>query len=265
MINTKINNSDCVEIEGYKFAYFTAIGNRSEQQDCIGYEFAEQTGVVVISDGMGGHRGGRLASAAAVNKVLELSEGKEYSAVNEEFLEWIADKADEVVYDIRDDQGNHLGAGATLVAVYLAPGEFRYASVGDSRIYLIHEDDISQVTTDQNYELELNEKLRQNEITPEEYEVEMKDKDALISFLGMGGLELVEVSNGSVKVYPGDKILLMTDGLYKNMKPDEMFDIISNFSDVEQALHALDYRAIRNAKIEKKRRDNTSLALIVVK
>ena len=79
--NMKYFNSDgesgTEQIGNYKIAYLQAIGGRPEQQDCIGFSSLNEEMLVVLCDGMGGHKGGRLASQVAVEGILSAYENEE--------------------------------------------------------------------------------------------------------------------------------------------------------------------------------------------
>lgn len=241
----------------------SVIGTRDEQQDSAAVRLNYDNGIIVICDGMGGHKGGRSASSIAAEKMAECFNNRSQNAnVPSTFLN-IMDELDSEVMNLRDSDGTVMKAGTTLVASYIEKRSIHWASVGDSRIYIIRGDEIVQVTKDHNLKFRLDNQLEENKISLQQYRENIIHGDMLISFLGVGGLELVDINSESFTLYPDDRVLLTTDGLYKALNVETILKIISNFINVKEATEALIEKAQRTA--EGGSLDNTTISLIRIK
>ena len=244
---------------------YTVLGDRTEQQDCFGYVKNKNECFLVICDGMGGKLGGKQSSQTAVNQMLtDFDSDKFIKNAPDTYLQ-MSRKANEAVCSLKKDNGEPLGAGSTLISVFINNNKMFWCSIGDSRAYLIRKGQIVQVTQDQNYNAVLSEKLKKGLIRKEEFDSENRKGDALISFLGMSEGILIDYNERAFNLVSGDVILLMSDGLYKTLSMEEMSRIIENFNNVNDAINALELKAVHNAKKNRMRRDNTTVAIIKVK
>lgn len=248
-----------------ELAIMSVLGDREEQQDNFGYELKMDESIVVVCDGMGGHKGGQRASQIAVKTILD-----KYINVLEkaDLLEFLLDGtqvANERVCELKDVNGNLLNAGTTMVSIVIRNYQLYWNSVGDSRAYLYRDGEFVQITQDHNYKAVLDEKRQMGLITQDEYVKECEKGDALISFLGIGKINLVDYNKIPFALKKDDKIIIMSDGLYKLVKDEEVFRIIDNFSNINEALQALEMKAKRNAKNKKLIRDNMTVAIIKIK
>lgn len=265
MQNYRDNNYITDENSVFELAILSVLGDRESQEDCFGYELKANGGIVTLCDGMGGHRGGRLASNAAVHAFLT-AYSKEYVATGiSDFLLDVAHSADNVISNMKDEKGNLLNAGTTLVAVILDEYGLYWSSAGDSRMYLYRDGEFVQVTQDHNYRFVLDTKLAAADISQQEYEQEIHKGDALVSFLGRGKLEIIDYNKEPFIIQKNDKIFLMTDGMYKILSDLEIGNVINNFNNIGEALRALESKASRIAKSRGIVRDNMTAALIKIK
>lgn len=265
MQNHEDNCLRCDENAVAAMAFLSSIGDRDSQQDCFGYSLKNNEGIVVICDGMGGHEGGAIASSIAVANFLEDYE-KHYPCANPaELLRETARKTDNQISTLKSADGKLMKAGSTCVAVIIKDRKLFWCSVGDSRVYLLREGEFFQLTQDQNYRTVLIEKLKAGLISATDVAEEAERGDALISYLGIGGCSLNDYSVAPIELRGGDRILLMSDGLYKVVSDEEIKRITENFKNIAEALRALDAKSARLAKNLKESRDNTTIALIAVK
>lgn len=246
----------------FDLSVISAIGDRTEQQDSFGYNLSFDEGIVVICDGMGGREAGRMASSVAVNTIMEAYEGDFSDTAITDLLIECANETDKKICNLCDENGEPVKAGTTMVAVVIKDNSLYWCSVGDSRAYLSRKGEFVQFTQDQNYKTVLDEKLRANLITEDAYANEMKRGEALISFLGIGNLSLIDYNNLPLQLEKDDKIIIMTDGLYKVLDDDEIARVAENFSNIEDALNALEIKTKKQAKKKNISRDNMTVALI---
>lgn len=265
MQNHKDNFQGFDENALFEVAVLSVIGGREEQQDSVGYDIRPDEGFAVICDGMGGHNGGKLASALAVDLLV-----KTYTEVYpahdmHEILVDTVEEADRKVAAITDDDGNRLHAGSTVAAAFIRGHILHWVSVGDSRIYLFRNGELVQATEDHTYQLLLDERRASGEIGEEAYRTESQKGEALISFLGVNGLPRISTNDTPFPLLQGDKVLMMSDGLYKLVSDEEIGRILDNFSNIQDALKALDLKAQRAAKNSGIQRDNMTVVLIKIK
>ena len=112
------------------------LGQRKDQQDSLNImEKDANTKLCIIADGMGGLKGGKLASSSAVNAFCGHFMDDEITNIPS-FLYNQAIACDHMIADMEDVDGNPLQAGSTLVAAYVHENQLNFVSVGDSRLYL---------------------------------------------------------------------------------------------------------------------------------
>lgn len=248
------------------YAKYQILGTRPNQQDSIGVNQRGEELLAVLCDGMGGLAGGEIASQSVVKTFLDDFEKSEKQNISE-FLFQEAIRLDRVVYELKDASGNQLGAGTTLAAIFIKEKKMYYVSIGDSRIYILRGEEIVPLTEDQNYRMTLNRALEKGEISQDEYKKEERYADALISYLGMGGLKVIECSSDPIELFSGDKILLCSDGLYKRFSDEQIKESLKNSTSetIENVLRNLLEKALNAAIEEGKGQDNTSAILILEK
>lgn len=227
---------DMRQTKRYELAWRSNIGRRESQQDS-GYLIADDYNVLaIVCDGMGGLEGGATASRTAVNQFVQqyLKYGENF---DNKWMREAVEGADDTVYKLEDGNGNRLNAGTTLVSVCIQDDKAYWVSAGDSRIYIMRENEMVQVTSDHNYFWELNQQLEDGTISREKYREEAFSGEALISFVGMGGLNLIDMNEEPFELRQGDVILICSDGLYKTV-PDEVIqeivDKARNINEVAQ-------------------------------
>ena len=239
----------------------TAIGTREQQQDAVLAFGKKQYQIAAVCDGMGGLEGGELASKTAVNILaqdfLELADHERPDISL--FLRNEAKKLDQAVSGLKDETGERLNAGTTIVAAIMVGDRFYWMSVGDSRIFYIANNRIFSITREHNYRLSLNILRERRKISAADYETELKKGEALISYIGMGNLNLIDGNTEAIVMKKGDMALLCSDGLYKTISDGEILEIISGNRNVQEAAEALTRYCVDHAAGSQ---DNTSVVLI---
>lgn len=253
------------ENAAFQMAALSVIGDRADQQDSFGYALKQDEGLVVVCDGMGGHEGGKIASEMAVQTFLAQYAENHLTAKQTDMLINTATRTDQMIAQLRTERGDLLKAGSTLVSILVNRKKLMWCSIGDSRAYLIREGEMVQLTQDHNYHAVLIEKLRAGLIDGNEFERENARGEALISFLGIGNLALIDYSENYLELKKDDKIIIMSDGLYKIVSDSEIARIIDNFSNIGEAVQALEMKAKKNAKNCSEPRDNMTVALLKIK
>ena len=194
--------------------------------------------LLVVADGMGGHKAGDFASKFTVETLKEeikhsLKEGPKevlldaVQVVNKKLIE-TAEK------DIKLD-----GMGTTLVAATVIDHTLHFINVGDSRLYLINQE-VKQISRDHSL---VEEMLRLGGISEEEAK-HHPDKNIITRAIGVK--EDVEADYYEYALKKGDVILMCTDGLCNMVNEDEIFTIIKSARDILEAGQLLINRANEN-------------------
>ena len=109
-----------------------------------------------------------------------------------EWLKMAFVEADRRVASLVNERGERMNAGSTSVAVMICGNKLQWGCVGDSSIYMMRNAHIEVVTRMHNYNLRLDEMFRRGEIDEEERNRQGARGEALISYLGIGYLPLIE-------------------------------------------------------------------------
>ncbi len=244
----------------------TATGNRQYQQDAVYVTESKilasnkKTRVLaVVCDGMGGMADGGRASQTAIQMMVR---GFQKVEKNPEldiptFFRQGIYAIDRTIYEFPKTDGR--GSGTTMVACIAEDHKLYWASVGDSRIYIIRGNQMQQVTRDHNYWLRLQEMIREGRITEQEAMAE-RQKEALISFLGIGNVSLMDINSVPFEMQYGDVVMLCSDGITKTL-PDLQIQqiILDDRVKPNQKAEALVEAATH---VNSHSQDNTSVALI---
>jgi PPM family protein phosphatase len=183
---------------------------RDNNEDCLAYD--ARLGIVVLADGMGGLRAGEVASATAVEAVMEhLSDhaGADNGAMEElgATLREALELANRRVYALSDARDEYAGMGTTLVVGVLRDERFVAAHVGDSRAYRFRGGELARLTADHSLVQLL---VEQGILSPAEAR---RSPNRNIVTRAVGIEADVEVDVTEIDAAPGDVFLLCSDGL----------------------------------------------------
>jgi len=164
-----------------------------------------------VADGLGGHKGGAHAAEIVRGKLANMPSvphGRE-----KEVLARLAVEADAVITRLADEMPELEGMGTTLLCVLLRNNTAYWVHVGDSRFSILRDEQLIQVTKDQNLARFL---VEEGEISEEEVP-DHYSKDVLDQALGSA---MEKPETGQVEVRPGDLLLLSTDGLHSQVSEE---------------------------------------------
>ena len=244
----------------------SVIGGRDEQQDSAGYELRGDEGLIVICDGTGGHDGGKTASSLAVKTILESYEGTYPCDDIKALFSKTLEDADKKISELKKEDGSPMRGGTTAVIVFVKKQHLFWASVGDSRAYILRDGELVKITEDHIYRAYLDQQLSDKQISMKEYQEESEKKgDRLISFLGIGGIPMINMNDQAFQLKKNDRIMISTDGLYKLVSDEEIARVLDNFSNTDDALGALEQKAQKASRTSPQKRDNMTVALIKIK
>ncbi len=189
---------------------------RELNEDCFAVrDFGSHT-LLIVADGMGGHKAGEVASAVAVQKIQEYIEAHLDGCPMPQLLEQAMAQANEIIYHQAKEDVECTSMGTTAVVCCITGTEAYFANVGDSRAYLLGMDGMEQITEDHSFVMEL---LRQGEITPEEAE-RHPQKNVITRALGTE--RTVQTDLFHCDLQPDDMLLLCSDGLTGMLLEEEI-------------------------------------------
>lgn len=227
------------------------IGARSMQQDSFGIsdlieDIIQDKGVMaVLADGMGGLSDGERASMATIISCLNYFDTHPMVESVQEELVAMAENAN---IEVKEVLGGSRGtSGSTLIAVVVKERQLFWVSVGDSRIFLYRDGELTQLSKDHNYAADLQERVEAGEITEEEA-LSDPQRNALTSYIGIDYLDKIDCCDGPLELFEGDRILLTSDGVYNTLTTEEITDLMQ-FSVGKTMMHI-------GMQIEAKRKKN---------
>lgn len=265
MIMTKDNDFFGSENDLMDMASMSVLGDRLAQEDCCGYQTRGDCFLLCVCDGMGGYSGGSMASRAAVSAILREFENGPSVDNPVEYLNELTLKANREVLAIRNGRPDTPNAGTTLVMVLIKDHLLYWSAVGDSRLYICRKTEFIQMTKDQNYHTVLNEKRNAGEITDDEYEQGKVRGDALVNYLGINQLHLIDYNTEPLKLKSEDRLLICTDGLYRILSDEELMGILNVGTDARSTLQMMEFSVRKKSKERNIRRDNMTVSLIKVR
>lgn len=214
-----------------RFAGRTDVGRvRAHNEDNL--HIPDEVPIAVVSDGMGGHACGEVASEITVKVIgdyykhaaaeaartwpfrlpqVELEKNRMATAIK---------LANSEIFDTAAADAEKKGMGCTVEALYFAQGRFYVGHVGDSRVYRIRSGSIQLITEDHSL---LNDWRRMKEMSGEEIR-NFPHRNVVVRALGLGEHVAVDVYVEEYQV--GDIYLMCSDGLNDMLEDDEILSIV---------------------------------------
>lgn len=220
---------------------------------------SQPIGIYLVADGMGGHAAGEVASMTIVNTIsrkasVELLNTQLGEHTELDYGQWLLhaiQDANNEVLQIRRATGTDLGS--TMVAALLVSNTAYIAHVGDSRAYLIEPGKFTQITVDHSLVERL---VASGQISAQEARTHPQRN---VIYRTIGDKPEVEVDISTVKLSPGDRILLCSDGLTGMVPDEQILEIIESSPSPQSACDAL-IETANNAGGE----DNITIILVEV-
>ncbi len=203
-----------------------------------------------VADGMGGAAAGEVASATAIRGLYEafVAAGKP----TPDHLVQAAHAANRAVWEQAEANPEMRGMGTTLVALALVNNEQLAAiNVGDSRLYLLRAGELRQITSDHNLVAEL---VAEGRLSKEEAEFHPR-RNIMTRALGVD--PDVPVDDFLIEGSPGDRFLLCSDGLPRELSDEEIASLLQRVADPDEAAHQLVEEAKRQG-------GNDNITVVVV-
>lgn len=222
----------------------TDVGLRRENNQDF-FLFDEALGLYVVADGMGGHRGGEVASRMAAETVLEvvrkqITDNRGRRLNPRVVLTEAYEEASRRVFDkSREPKSDLEGMGTTLVAAFVYNGVIYIGNVGDSRCYLFAQSRLWQITEDHSL---VNEQLRAGLISEKDV-ARFTGKNVITRSVGFEREVQVDVIERDL--VPGEVFLICSDGL-SGLVSDERIAEICRTHSTEAIVGACIHEAKKN-------------------
>jgi protein phosphatase len=224
-VNKSDKGSGNLEVYG-----FTDVGQmRPHNEDYFGYYIPpdiwiknNRGSLFVVSDGVGGNSAGEVASAEAVNVLLQEYYFGDYSEKAPERLKNAFQHTAMHVYDLSVSNRAVQNMQCTLTALLVKQDKFHIVHVGDSKAFLIRDDKIAQITKDHSLVAKL---VRLGMISTEEARIH-PNKNVLLRAMGEGPILPPDHYTGNIM--PGDIFCLITDGILEHLSMIEFTQFLTN-------------------------------------
>ncbi|KXT75890.1 Protein serine/threonine phosphatase PrpC, regulation of stationary phase [Streptococcus sp. DD12] len=222
--------------QAVQIAVRTDIGQkRTENQDYIS-SYTNEVGLplLVLADGMGGHRAGNIASQMAATLLGEKwrqSSLTDLSAIRR-WLQQEIETVNRLVHE-KGLEEQYRGMGTTIEAVVVAGHVALYGHVGDSRIGLYHEGSYQQVTNDHSL---VNELVQAGQLTEEEAQ-HHPQKNIITQSIGQPSPVVVDV--GVETLVAGDILVVNSDGLTNMISKEQLEEVLSQADSLDDKTKAL--------------------------
>lgn len=204
--------------QDYKYTSETPVGNLPN--------------LFILADGMGGHNAGDYASRYTVEMIVDSVRNSSDTSPAAIIRQAIG-RANQAVMEKARTDIDLEGMGTTVVVATVQDRELCVANVGDSRLYLVCREALTQITKDHSY---VQEMVRRGEISPEAARLH---PDRNIITRAVGGGYGIEVDFFEVELNEGDRILMCSDGLTDMLEDEEIFEIINEKQNTEDAVREL--------------------------
>ncbi|WP_129045095.1 Stp1/IreP family PP2C-type Ser/Thr phosphatase [Companilactobacillus metriopterae] len=214
-----------------KYAFLTDVGKQRENNQDYVNVFKNKKDIIfgIVADGMGGHRGGDVASDMAVSHLGNAFEDTKLDTADS-IREWILaelSRENDRIVSVSNQFEDLYGMGTTMVGVFFVDGKMLVVNVGDSRCYVLYENKLEQLSVDHSLVHEL---LETGQISEEEAE-NHPQKNIITQTLGVSQTVQPRVKDFEI---PDDAIVMLcTDGLTNMVTPEQITKILSSKGTLE--------------------------------
>lgn len=236
----------------YKAYGLTDVGKaRTNNEDA--FFSTDREGIFLVSDGMGGHKAGEVASGLTKEIVSKrLLEHISDESIEETMREAIIE-ANNKVRETSQKDSEQEGMGCTCVVLTLKEQHFHLAHVGDSRIYLYRKGDLKQLTRDHSFV----EELFIRGLIKEEEKAGHPFRNQITRYIGSSQKLEIDVTSGPV--WNGDTFLLCTDGLTEMVSDVKIKEFLLRELPPKETVEELVNEALKNGG-----KDNVTVVVVRV-
>ncbi len=224
-----------------EYCYITDPGKVRERNEDSVTICEDGTGEVllIVADGMGGHKNGEIASSIALNLISERFKNISSVGNKEDAINWIQNTVSEANVAIFKYVSTHpesQGMGTTIVLSVLTPSFLLIGNIGDSSGYVYKNNKIHKITVDHTL---VNLLVKSGELTPEEAKNHPK-KNVLMKALGSSTNVEMDIFNVELNV---DGIFLCSDGLTNMLADDQIARVLNEEAPLKERLEKLVFKA----------------------
>ena len=191
--------------------------------------------LMIVADGMGGHRSGEIASSIVVSHVGKSFSDKESLGTKEEAKEWmktVISESNVLIYKYTIDNPDSMGMGTTIVMSLVSKEFLLFGNIGDSSGYVLKNNHLHKITIDHTL---VNLLVKSGELTAEEAR-EHPRRNVLMRALGTNMSVEMDIFDVETDV---DGILLCSDGLTNMLKDDQITKVLLEETPVENKVKKL--------------------------
>jgi protein phosphatase len=228
-----------------RFAGETDVGmKRTHNEDYL--YLPDEERLIIVADGMGGHASGDLASRLAIDTMVDFFR----ATVEEPDITWpfLLDRDNRLhenrlvtgiklanlkIFEAAQRNTRFRGMGTTVVGCFFCEDLVLVAHVGDSRVYLLRDKKLRQLTEDHSL---LNDYIKMKRITPEEID-RFPHKNVIVRALGMKETVAVDIIRETPQL--GDIFVLCTDGLTGMVNDEEVCRLVESENDLDRCCEKL--------------------------
>ena len=239
-----------------KYYYLTDPGKVRERNEDSVVIIDNSNGeyLMVVADGMGGHKDGEVASSIAITHIA--TRFKEISSVGnkEDAINWIqgvVKEANALIYKYVALHPESEGMGTTMVMALLTPSFLLLGNIGDSSGYVIKNNKLHKVTVDHTL---VNLLVKSGELTEEAAKNHPK-KNVLMKALGASTNVEMDIFNVELGV---QGIFLCSDGLTNMLDDEQIMKVLKEKTSIEEQLKKLIFKANNRGG-----NDNISIACLI--
>ena len=219
-----------------EIALLTDVGQkRSNNQDYVN-RYTNRAGIdlIVLADGMGGHRAGHIASEMTATDLGASWVDTQLNTLNDvrEWMVAVLEEENKKIYQLGQTD-EYKGMGTTLEAIVIIDQQMIYAHVGDSRIGLLRNGEYQQLTSDHSLVGAL---VRAGQLSEEEARLHPQKN---IITQSIGQLQPVEADIAIKTLEPGDYVLVNSDGLTNMVSKEDIRDILLSEVPIENKAESL--------------------------
>ena len=228
---------------------------RERNEDCVNIcENGAKEKLLIVADGMGGHKNGEVASRLALDHISERfknisSVGNKEDAIN--FLQTIVSEANVEIFKYVAEHPESQGMGTTIVLAILTPAFLLIGNIGDSSGYVFKNKKLHKITIDHTL---VNLLVKSGELTEEEAKNHPK-KNVLMKALGSSTNVEMDIFNVELGV---DGIFLCSDGLTNMLDDNQITKVLNEDTGIEEKLQKLVFKANNRGG-----NDNISIAYLI--
>lgn len=256
----------------YEYAVAATQGARDYQEDSAlfwlnGEDGEQRTGasgdawagaLAVLADGMGGHKGGALASRTVCDGFLLAATSRASGSVYER-LQCALSAANEALAAKVDDNPQLSGMGSTLIGAAFTEHGVEWISVGDSPLYLYRRGEVAVLNADHSMAPEIDRLVEAGRLTPAQAQRDPR-RHMLRSAVTGDEIDMIDISQRPLALEAGDYVILASDGL-ESLDACEIGRIIQGYAgDGPQAVARALIRAVEN--LREPHQDNATVIVV---